>query len=165
MQQFGWSAADVHTTACHKIATAATGARLTADAEGFEEEEDEETQSEGEDGGGERQAAAGGEAAASEEDAEAREPLADASVRQLTHHSDAVMVVAWSPDGQRVVTGGCDDKAFICDWRPGAPHDARTRTAVRSPRRFPCCLHSCIRVCRCGLLRRHRFERLGSSQA
>jgi hypothetical protein len=38
---------------------------------------------------------------------------------QITRHRDAVMAVAWSADGVHVATGGCDDTAYISDWRKG----------------------------------------------
>ena len=43
--------------------------------------------------------------------------LPDASVWTARYHNDAVMAVAWSPDGAQLASGGCDDVAYLHRWQ------------------------------------------------
>ena len=116
-----------------------------ADAEAFEEEEEDD---DADDAMAEDEAKADvltpepedGEADKGDDTDAAQPSLPDASIRCLTSHTDAVMSLAWSPDGSRVISGACDDFGYIHRWQDGADQDCqRYRCAQHGHTRRSCC--------------------------
>lgn len=97
-----------------------------ADAEAFEGDDDDD-----DDGVPSDDAKSGAMAADAAEVTEAP-ALPDAAVWKCESHSDGVMAVAWSPNGDCIASGGCDDHAFLARWRTGesftGPHPLASST-------------------------------------